>query len=213
MSLTRNAARQVHCTNSLRQIQIALESYHQQYGVLPPAYIADASGRPMHSWRVLILPFLKQQSLYDRYDFSEHWDGPNNVKLLSSMPACFACPSQPPSIPNLTSYVAISGPGTMFPGNAPARFADDADGMTLMVAEVANVNIPWTSTTDLDIRTMSFQINDPKRPGISSKHPRGANTIVHGSGCEFIQETMSVQYVRYKAIANDGTLVIQDDTY
>ena len=101
----------------------------------------------------------------------------------------------------------------MFPGTAPARFADDADGFTMMVAEVANVNIPWTSPTDLDIRTMSFQINDPKRPGISSKHPRGANAIVHGSGCEFVQETMSAQYVRYKATANDGALVIQDDTY
>ncbi len=200
------------CRNNLKQIQLALEGYHEKYGVLPPAYVADANGRPMHSWRVLILPFMEQQSLFDQYDFREPWDGPNNSKLLNRMPSCFTCPNGPRS-PGLTSYAAITGAGTLFPGTAPARFVDDVDGLSLMVAEVVNVNIPWTSPTDLDIRTMSFQINDPKRPGISSKHPRGANTIVHGSGCEFIQETMDAQHVRYKATANDGAMVIQDDTY
>jgi hypothetical protein len=203
------------CTNNLKQIELALRTYHDLFDVLPPAYVADANGRPMHSWRVLILPFLEQSPLYNRYNFSEPWDGPNNIKLLDSMPTVFDCPSRysKGAERNRTSYVAITGPGTLFPGTAPAKFADDADGLTMMVAEVENVNIPWTAPTDLDIRTMSFQINDPKRPGISSKHPRGANAIVHGSGCEFVQETMSAQYVRQKATANDGTLVIQDDTF
>jgi hypothetical protein len=206
-------ARRAQCINNLKQIELALESYHQEYGVLPPAYVADANGRPMHSWRVLLLPFLDQQSLYDHYDFSEPWNGPNNVKLLNSMPYCFACPSRLPYSKSLTCYAAITGPGTMFPGTTPARFADDADGFTIMVADVANVNIPWTSPTDLDIRTMSLQINDPKRPGMSSKHPRGANAFVHGSGSRFLNESMPAQYVRHMTIANDGGMVIESDSY
>ena len=44
--------------NNLYQITLALESYHQTNGRFPPAYIADKNGKPMYSWRVLILPFL-----------------------------------------------------------------------------------------------------------------------------------------------------------
>ena len=59
----------------------------------------------MHSWRVLILPFLDQQSLYNQYDFREPWNGPNNIKLLNSMPSVLRLP-EPASEPrSLTSYV------------------------------------------------------------------------------------------------------------
>ena len=36
----------------------------------------------MHSWRVLLLPYLDRSDLYKAYDFTEPWDGPNNRKLL-----------------------------------------------------------------------------------------------------------------------------------
>lgn len=76
----REAARRVSCLNNLRHIELALHNYHNAHGCFPPAYIVDESGRPMHSWRVL-LPYLEQEALYDQYDFSEPWDGPNNRKL------------------------------------------------------------------------------------------------------------------------------------
>jgi hypothetical protein len=173
-------ARRAQCANNLKQIALALHSYHEQYGVFPPAYIADASGRPMHSWRILLLPFLEAQSLYDEYDFHEPWNGPNNSKLLATMPAVFGCPSQPPTQPNHTNYAVITGPGTMFPGTASVKITDVTDGLSeaLMVVEVANVNIPWTAPVDLDVRTMSFQINDLKHPGLSSMHIDGAHVAL-----------------------------------
>ncbi|HZW34640.1 MAG TPA: DUF1559 domain-containing protein [Isosphaeraceae bacterium] len=48
------------------------------------SYIADATGKPMHGWRVLILPFLEQSAVYNQYDFSEPWDGPNNPRMTRS---------------------------------------------------------------------------------------------------------------------------------
>ncbi len=47
----------------------------------------------------------------------------------------------------------------MFPGTASVRFADVTDGLarTMMIAEVENVDIPWTAPVDLDVRTMSVQ--------------------------------------------------------
>src|SRR5262249_39303175 len=45
----REAARRTQCRNNLRQIGLALHNYHEMHGAFPPAYIADASGKPMHS--------------------------------------------------------------------------------------------------------------------------------------------------------------------
>src|SRR5260370_743998 len=55
---SREPARRSQCKNNLKQIGLALHNYHDVYGSFPPAYFVDASGKPMHSWRVLILPFL-----------------------------------------------------------------------------------------------------------------------------------------------------------
>jgi Protein of unknown function (DUF1559) len=176
----REAARRAQCSCQYCQILLALHNYHSEYSALPPAYIADASGKPMHSWRVLILPYMEQSALYNRYKFNEPWNGPNNITLLNSMPSIFTCPSRFSNPTNLTSYVAVTGPGTMFPGARTTKLDDVTDGLanTLMIVEVSNANIPWTAPVDLDLRTMSLQINDEKRTGISSKHPGGANVGV-----------------------------------
>ena len=118
-------ARRAACMNNLKQIALALENYQAAYAVFPPAFIADENGKPMHSWRVLILPFLEQQALYDQYDFGEPWDGPNNIKLLGKMPPFFRCPSSSPgpAASTATSFVVITGPGTMFPGAESIRRA------------------------------------------------------------------------------------------
>lgn len=52
------------CLNNIRQIALAMLNYENANGHFPPAYIADENGKPMHSWRVLILPYLEQEALY-----------------------------------------------------------------------------------------------------------------------------------------------------
>jgi hypothetical protein len=59
VACSRNAALRWQCTNNLKQIGLALLNYDETYKCFPPAYIADKNGKPIHSWRVLILPFLE----------------------------------------------------------------------------------------------------------------------------------------------------------
>ena len=37
-----------------KQLGLALLAYERAYGSFPPAYVADANGKPLYSWRVLI---------------------------------------------------------------------------------------------------------------------------------------------------------------
>ena len=148
-----------------KQIALALQSYDAAYGALPPAYIADEQGRPMHSWRVLILPFLEQQSLYDQYDFQRTVGRPQQHQAPGQDAFHVRCPSNHapgPAVSTFTSYVVISGPGTMFPGAESIRLDQVTDGPaeTLMVVEVANLQIPWTKPEDLDVTTMGSRVND-----------------------------------------------------
>lgn len=177
----REAARRSQCGNNLFFLKFALANYHETYKCLPPAFIADADGKPMHSWRVLLLPFLDQREVYNQYDFSEPWDGPNNRKLANRINRyTFQCPSGPNYETSwMTDYVAIVGPKTAFPSSRSTTFDDFQDGPenTILLVEIANSNIHWMEPRDLNFDEMSFVVNDPQRPSISGPHPCGPAVI------------------------------------
>ena len=69
----REAARWSACYDGFCKIHLALANYESYHGTLPPAYVVDARGRPLYSWRVLILPFLSRESLYADFRLDEPW--------------------------------------------------------------------------------------------------------------------------------------------
>lgn len=144
----------MQCANNLKQIAIALHNYHDVFKSFPPAYISDDDGRPMHSWRVLILPFVEQQALYEKYDFNEPWDGPNNRLLLSQIPWVYRCPTCETRYhgnSTFTSYQAVVGKETVWPKDRACRISEIIDGpaRTALVLEVSDVNTPWMSPQDI----------------------------------------------------------------
>jgi hypothetical protein len=190
----REAARRSQCKNNLKQIALALMNYESKYGTFPPAYVADESGKPMHSWRVLILPDLDQQALYNDYNFLEPWDGPNNSRLLSRMPPVYACPSHPgaPGSTTSTAYAAVFGEHCVFRGAEPVKMMDITDGMsnTLIVAEASNAGIPWMKPEDIDI-TLHPTAGDPS--GFSSDHVGGFHGVLADGAVRFISQNISQQ--------------------
>ena len=63
-----------------------------RYQSFPPAYVADSNGRPMHSWRALLLPFLDEPELAKSYRWDEAWDGASNRKLWDQIPGSLSLP-------------------------------------------------------------------------------------------------------------------------
>lgn len=84
-----NSCRPETCSMNLKQIAIGLYNYADTYGRFPPAWTVDSQGKPLHSWRVLILPYLEYQHLYDKIRLSEPWDSEYNRQFHDKMPSCF----------------------------------------------------------------------------------------------------------------------------
>ena len=74
--------RRLDCADNIIKISRALACYHQINGHFPPTYVADKSGKPMHSWRVLITPHLDSfPGSYNSDAFAEPWDGKHVADL------------------------------------------------------------------------------------------------------------------------------------
>lgn len=67
---------------SLKQICEAICSYKDQYGYYPPSQVRDSAGNPLHSWRLLVLPFLQANSIFGRYNLSQPWNSESNLELI-----------------------------------------------------------------------------------------------------------------------------------
>ena len=147
----REPTRRSQCVNNLKQIGLALHNYKTAYDALPPAYSVDPAGRPLHSWRTLILPFLEQQPLYDTIDLSKRWDDPANAKARAALHA-YGCPSA--KLPaGTTPYLAVVAPNGCFLPDQARRLSEITDdpGLTLMVIEVPSDRaVHWMAPTDAD---------------------------------------------------------------
>lgn len=55
-----------------------VSDYRHAHAVLPAGGTFDASGRPLHGWQTMILPFLHEAELFDRIDLTVPWDDIRN---------------------------------------------------------------------------------------------------------------------------------------
>ena len=146
-------------TKSIRNIEkiaAALNAYAADHGTYPPPYTKDASGMPLHSWRVLILPYLGKDDIYNNFDLSVAWNMGNNLNVAyQNVPVVFQHPNRNSAgLYNESAYYLITGTGTLFPPTGPLgpdSFADDPS-QTILVTEAMPLTTSgvWTEPVDLD---------------------------------------------------------------
>lgn len=198
----RERTRERECKYQLRQIGFALSSYQMTYNTFPPSVTKDASGRPMQSWRMLIVPenlelgsdfHLDRCYKANAYDLSKPWNSPGNAKVGAMKVGFYACPSVDPKesnstspfapvpVTNQTRFVAVTGPGTLFPEGksvSPKRLSAAELAETIVVIESINQKIGWTEPRDLDLAAYAANPDDPKLPLPSSHHREGVNVLM-----------------------------------
>jgi hypothetical protein len=188
------------CADNLERIGLALKAYEEAHGCLPPAYFADANGKPMHSWRVIILPYLgaAERQLHAGYDYSKPWDAPENAMVLRQMPAVYACPADSNALSmKETNYMVVVGSGTMFPGNSSRRRYEVTDSWdnTILVVEIASRGVAWTEPKDLDFAALNLTVNDGSRRSIGGNHEEGANVLLGDYKTILLEKDSSREYV------------------
>ncbi len=199
---TRTPSRRTICVNNMRGLGQALLLYANSHqGNLPPAFIAGKNGKPINSWHVMLLRELDQPDLAAAYDLTETWDSPNHIKLQMTgyLPYICVCPSVSELPTGVTNYLAVTGPGTLFPGEKQANLNDVKDGLenTILLVEVADSNINWMEPRDLTIDEALQGINatidgkHAKGMSISSYHPGGANVMLADGNLRFLPDGTS----------------------
>lgn len=169
---SQRASEQKGCQQNLGRIARALQAYHDTCGSFPPAVTWNSAGQPMHSWRVLILPFLEGAPQDLDYRLDEPWESPHNRRVTATTPEVFRCPGNPNGATfGTTHYLAIDGPHAVLNSEHPSRLPEivDGAGSTLMIVEGRDPSVHWAEPRDLEIgRGTGFGPD-----GMSSNHEDG----------------------------------------
>ncbi|MEI7923243.1 MAG: DUF1559 domain-containing protein [Planctomycetota bacterium] len=198
----REAARRAQCINNFKQFGLAMHNAHDSKDrAFPKQAITDKDGKPLLSWRVAILPYLEEGELYKQFHLDEPWDSPHNKSLISKMPKSYACPSHS-TPPGMTTYMAVSGKGTMFEPNKGTSLASVLDGTsnTIMLVE-GTEPVEWTKPVDIE-----YNPNDPSAM-IGSRHPGGYNVLFADGSVRFLKLGISRELLKALFSKSGGEVV------
>ena len=164
----REAARRAQCLNNMKQIGLALHTYHETHGVFPPGYVSnyrrDAGDEgtaeddigPGWGWASQILPQLEQSPIHNAINFSLTMTYAANETAQLTRITAYLCPSDftPSKVPvrdesntqtiytvGTSNYVGVYGVGEI--GEAPGRgngvfFRNSRVGVSQMMDGTSN---------------------------------------------------------------------------
>lgn len=142
-----DGAANLQTQNNLKQILLAMHSYHDQNKKLPPARLNKGL-----SWRVALLPYLDEAPLYNEFKLDESWDSPHNIKLLDRMPQVYEVVGGRAAPRNHTCFQVFTGDKLIFHPflDLKSRIHTISDGSsnTFLVVESGRP-VPWTKPEDI----------------------------------------------------------------
>jgi prepilin-type processing-associated H-X9-DG protein len=137
--------------NNLKQIVLALHSYHDTNKSLPPGGTFDAQGGMMHGWQTFILPYIEEQPLYEGINFKIPWNHPDNALHFQTPVPIYLLPrieeeknAQGFALSHYAANVHVLG------GDSRRTFKSITDGLanTLLIGEASGNYKPWGNPTN-----------------------------------------------------------------
>jgi prepilin-type N-terminal cleavage/methylation domain-containing protein/prepilin-type processing-associated H-X9-DG protein len=97
----REAARRIQCVNNLKQMGIALHSYHERQNTFPMGYVSyiapnDATPEltsPGWGWGILLLTQMEQVTIYNSANFNLPIENASNATTRTTKLNIYICPS------------------------------------------------------------------------------------------------------------------------
>lgn len=199
------AAARAQSTNNLKQIALAFHNYHDTYRHFPAQAVYGPDGKPLLSWRVLILPFVDQDALYKEFHLDEPWDSAHNKKLLDKMPKLYALPREGAKPGTETHYLGFAGKGALFDGKKGISIREISDGTsnTLMVVEAAD-GVPWTKPEDLPFD------KDKPLPKMAAFWGGGFNAAFCDGSVHFLSQHLKAENLKALITRNGGEVLPAD---
>ena len=134
---------------NLKEMGIALHGYHDAFGKLP-ADVVDKDGKAILSWRVLLLPYMEEDTLYKEFKLDEPWDSKHNKALIEKILKIYA-PIRVKAEKGHTFYRGFNGADTTFEAGQrlaiPQSFPDGTSN-TVAIIEAGEACI-WTKPDDV----------------------------------------------------------------
>lgn len=193
------AARRRTCVDRMQRVTLAMLRYAQDHGTLPPTYTVDEKGKPLHSWRVALLPYLGQQELYDRIRIEEPWDSEFNLQFHEQAVPFYQCPSAELGA-GQTTYSVVVGADVPFEASTGKRLADFGPESAHMILLVEQVKPGCWMDPQHDVSQMAagMGINGPNsgRTVVGSQHPGGMNVGYRNGAVVYMPETVDFDSFR-----------------
>ena len=188
------------CSEYIKKIELSLHDYLDSNSMcFPPLYTVAQDGKPLHSWRVLLLPFLGEQDLYEKIRLDEPWDSNHNKQFHSRMPSVYQCPS---NSRKGCCYSVIAGKGFVPDRSGQGRyireFMGEFIGGTSNVIAIVEVKEPFNwmdPTADVDLEELLKGINSP-RGRVSSFHTGGMNVGMFDGAVWFFPDSVETDVLR-----------------
>ena len=205
LTAAREAARRAQCTSNIKMMVLAIHNHVDATRFLPPVMTADASGKPLHSWRVLLLPYLDEYPLYQQIRLNEPWDSEHNKQFHNRVPSVYQCRSAKGDMTGMTSYSVVVGKECAFnEPNAKRGFGAIADGTSNTIAIVERKTpVCWMDPTqEITFEEACKGIN-VSAAGLGSNHggtpgtrTGGINVGYFDGSVRFISETIDLSMLR-----------------
>jgi hypothetical protein len=154
-----SVVRRMTSNRNLTAISVALHCYQSYNRSLPPAYTTDKDGRPMHSWRTLLLTEL-DKDLYNKIDFGLPWNDAKNLRHAASVPYCYQYQETKATPKGTTDYVVLLDRDGLWPRGKAGTTAGRSDD--ILVFEVENSSIQWMEPRDLTLAEVLNSIHPQK---------------------------------------------------